>query len=95
MAAALLTLAGLWLAVTSGTARTLTAGDVAFIATVLAVLFVSLGLMRWGGPLIVELITGAEYRPQHNTTPWKYFDFVLGGTTIITTLIFIIKHQFH
>ena len=95
VAAVLLTLAGLWLAVASGTARTFTMANLAFIATVLGVLFVSLGLMRWGGPLIVEMITGAEYRPQRDTIPWKYFGFVLGGTTMITALIFVVERRFH
>ena len=56
-------------------------------------LFVSLALMRWGGPLIVEGITGADYRPQRDTVPWKYVGFILGGTALIATLILVVERQ--
>ncbi|MEM1162392.1 MAG: hypothetical protein AAGJ28_15785 [Pseudomonadota bacterium] len=94
VAATLLAAAGLWLCLTAGTARGFTRANAAFIAGILAVLFISLGLMRWGGPMIVEAITGADYRPQRDTAPWKYFGFVLGGTVMIAALIFVVEREF-
>ena len=66
---------------------------------ILAVILIGLALMRWAGPLAVDLagaigIEGGikgeqtlEYRTLRNTPPWKYIGFFLGSTLIIGALI--------
>jgi hypothetical protein len=93
VAAVFLTMSGLWLALQGGSETTLSPSNAGFIMGVLILLFLSLGLMRWGGPWIVEAITGMEYRPQRDTMPWKYVGFILGGTTMISSLTFVVERQ--
>lgn len=93
VAGVFLALAGLWLAITADVKVTFTRANAGFIAAVIGLLFISLGLMRWGGPWIVEAITGADYRPQRDTAPWKYIGFLLGGTTMISALIYVVERQ--
>ena len=49
--------------------------------------------MRWGGPSLAEAMTGQDYRPQRDTVPWKYLGFLMGGTTMIAALIFVVERQ--
>ncbi|MEO1494704.1 MAG: hypothetical protein AAFV19_21365 [Pseudomonadota bacterium] len=93
VAAVFLSLSGLWLAVSGGPQTTLSLRNAGFIMGVLMLLFVSLGLMRWGGPWLVEAITAADYRPLRDTVPWKYVGFVLGGTAMIAALTFVVERQ--
>lgn len=93
IAGALLAGAGLWLIISGAQKRSFYLRNFTYLLGILTTLFLSLGLMRWGGPLLVEMLTGTEYRPQRDTVPWKYAGFVLGGTVLITTLIFIVERQ--
>jgi len=92
VAAVLLSCAGLWLIIV-GQSGTFCRRNAVYLGTVLLILFCSLALMRWGGPALAELLSGAEYRPQRDTMPWKYFGFVLGGTVLITALIFVVERE--
>jgi len=94
VAGALLAFAGFWLCFAPAMKRTFDARNLGFLAALLATLFVCLAAMRWGGPWLVEAITGLEYRPQRDTVPWKYAGFVFGGTLMIWALIFIVERQF-
>ena len=94
VAGVLIAFSGLWIAIgNSNAANALSLGNVGWIAGLMATLFVSLFVMRWGGPALVEAITGAEYRPQRDTPPWKYFGFVIGGTIMIAALIFWVERE--
>lgn len=93
VAGTFLAVAGLWLALVQDGKKTLSGANLGFIAGIIVLLFIGLSLMRWGGPWIVEVITGADYRPQRDTAPWKYAGFLLGGTTIITALIFVVERE--
>lgn len=94
VAGALLALSGLWLCFAPAMKQTFKAQNLGFLAVLLATLFVCLATMRWGGPWLVEAFTGSEYRPLRDTVPWKYAGFVLGGTMMISALIFIVERQF-
>ena len=76
-----------------GTRQSLTMANARFLAALIGCLFVSLAIMRWVGPWIVEVVTGAEYRLQSDTAPWKYVGFLLGGTALISALVFIDERQ--
>lgn len=92
-AAVLLSLSGLWLMLSGSARQSLTLANAGFLAALIGCLFVSLAIMRWAGPAIVEAITGTEYRLQRDTAPWKYVGFLLGGTTLISALVFIVERQ--
>ena len=91
VAGSILAISGLWLAITAGAKRRFTLGNIGYLVGLLTCLIVSLGLMRWGGPGLVELITGEEYRPLRDTGPWKYFGFLMGGTALVTALIALVE----
>lgn len=93
VAGTILALAGAWLALTAGAEQRLTTRNFGYVAALGACLILSLGLMRWGGPILVEMITGAEYRPLRDTPPWKYFGFILGGTCLVALLISLVEGQ--
>lgn len=68
----------------------------AFLIRLLLLLAVSLGLMRWSGPvsvLISNTLTGSDvpYRLLRDTAPWKYVGFALGGMTLVAGLIALIE----
>ncbi|MEM7188695.1 MAG: hypothetical protein AAF439_03710 [Pseudomonadota bacterium] len=92
VAAVLLSFAGLWLVII-GQSGSFNRRNATYLGVVLVILFCSLGVMRWGGPALVELLIGTEYRPQRDTVPWKYFGFVLGGTALITALIYMVERE--
>lgn len=59
-------------------------------ALMMCVIFVvGLTLMRFTGPVAVSLFheQQTEYRLLRDTVPWKYIGFILGGTTLIASLI--------
>lgn len=63
-----------------------------FVAVIAAILALSFLIMRFAGPIAVELsnlITGQElgYRALRATVPWKYIGFFLGCTFGITGII--------
>ena len=95
VAAVLLAVAGLWLVLAPGPRADVTLGPAswAFLAALAAVLCGALLLMRWGGPALVEALSGADYRPLRDTFPWKYAGFILGGTTMIAGLIWLVERR--
>lgn len=59
-----------------------------FVARVFAMLIVSFLVMRYTGPLAVEVVNSMrgsdlEYRLLRDTAPWKWLGYVLGGTLAI------------
>ncbi|MEM9059378.1 MAG: hypothetical protein AAGD13_02855 [Pseudomonadota bacterium] len=95
VAGTIVALSGLWLVLTAKSARWLVLPNLFFLLTLVATLLVALSLMRWAGPGLVEFVTGADYRPQRDTIPWKYAGFFLGGVVMITTLIFLVERRLH
>ncbi|PDH60241.1 MAG: hypothetical protein CNE93_01305 [SAR116 cluster bacterium MED-G06] len=68
-------------------------GPVRAILISLAVIALSLVLMRWGGPASVWIgeaaglvEAGTGYRPLRDTLPWKFIGFLTGGTVMIWAL---------
>jgi len=57
-----------------------------FIFLLLALLGLSMAVMRWAGPLSALLFSG-DYRSLRNTVPWKYIGYFLGGVIMIFGLI--------
>lgn len=75
---------------------TLSAAQLVFMARVLLVIFVSLMVMRYLGPLVVEASNlfrdaPAEYRLLRDTAPWKYIGYFVGGSMLVTGLIAMIE----
>ncbi len=67
-----------------------------FIASALAIIALSLLIMRAFGPLAVTLyneIAGSDlkYRLLRDTRPWKYLGFIAGGTLLISGLISLVQ----
>ena len=93
IAVSILALGGLLLVIEG--ARTpsdtrLAANNWIYSAVLLAVFVVTLTIMRWAGPLAVEIFGGPEstgYRVLRDTAPWKHIGFVFGGTFLVTTII--------
>ena len=95
VAGSLLALAGLWLVLTGGGGeRTISAGNGGFLLALGGCLFLSIMMMRWAGPEVTELITGQDYRPLRDTAPWKYLGYLMGGTSMIASLIFLAERRF-
>ncbi len=95
VAGTIIGLSGLWLIVAGGNSVPIGRGNVAWLIGLLAVLGLSLSLMRWFGPAVVEAVTGADYRPQRDTPPWKYAGYLIGGTVMIAGLIFLVERRLH
>ena len=94
VAGTLLALAGAWLVLTGGGERTISWRNAAYLASLGGCLLLSIMLMRWAGPCLTEALTGQEYRPQRDTAPWKYLGYLMGGTTMIASLIFLAERRF-
>lgn len=70
--------------------------SVVYAVTLLLVFAVAMAIMRWAGPIAVDLFAGPEandYRPLRDTPPWKYIGFVLGGTFLVTALISAVEQK--
>ena len=95
LAAAILMLGGLLLIFqsfqTSGRIE-LTRNSLKFIALLLALLGLSMAVMRWAGPLSAHLL-GADYRSLRDTIPWKYIGYFFGGTIMVSGLISLMEHR--
>ena len=57
-----------------------------FIILLLALLGLSMAVMRWAGPLSAPLFSG-DYRSLRDTVPWKYIGYFLGGIIMVFGLI--------
>lgn len=69
---------------------------IAFTALLVAVICVSLVVMRYAGPAAVYLVNTVqggelEYRLLRDTAPWKYIGFFLGGTMMISGIIMLVE----
>ena len=74
-------------------AQRLTRDNVYWLGILLFIVLVSMLLMRYAGPL-VAMLSGEEYRPLRDTLPWKYIGFLLGGSTLIFTLMTLVDRRF-
>ncbi len=57
-----------------------------WLATLLGTLAVSLLVMRYVGPALVELVAEPSYRALRATAPWNYLGYLIGGTILIAGL---------
>ncbi len=67
-----------------------------FFVRALALLAISLLIIRYAGPAAVAVANGftetpLQYRLLRDTAPWKYVGFFLGGTLMISGLIGLIE----
>jgi len=68
--------------------RLLRRSDFPHLITTLLLVSLSILLMRYMGPLVLYLVdANAEYRLLRDTVPWKYIGFIVGGITMVVTLI--------
>jgi len=70
--------------------------SLALAAGLFVVFAVAMAIMRWAGPLAVEMFAGPEatgYRALRDTAPWKHIGFITGGTFLVTTIISVIEHR--
>jgi hypothetical protein len=73
----------------------LTIAHAAFLARLAAWLILAFALMRWSGPLTVEMLgVETDYRALRDTAPWKYIGFVLGGTALVSGLTSLAEGRF-
>jgi hypothetical protein len=99
VAAAVIGLGGLLLLFQRNAARQpgLSRSNMAFLLRFLAVVAISLALMRWTGPLLVVLANllgnDLDYRALRDTTPWKQVGFFIGGSFLIAGLIAHTEHR--
>jgi len=73
-----------------------TTANMRFLAILIAILVLSMVLLRYTGPVLVALLhsLGAnvtDYRSLRDTIPWKYLGFVTGGTTVVAGLFAMIE----
>lgn len=71
----------------------------AFAVILLGLFALSLGLMRWAGPLAVSLLsagseTSLSYRDLRDTAPYKYIGFMCGGATMVAAFISLSARTF-
>jgi hypothetical protein len=62
------------------------ADNLRWLAVLVASITLSLLVMRYVGPALVELITEPSYRALRATPPWNYIGYLLGGTVLIAGL---------
>ena len=63
-----------------------TRNSLKYVGLVLAIMGLSLMVMRWAGPL-AAFLGKSDYRSLRDTVPWKYFGYFLGGSTMVFGLI--------
>ena len=73
--------------------------NIQFLAILIGVFLLSIALMRWSGPVAVLGakafgLTSQDYRDLRDTVPWKYVGFVIGGTTLVATLMTLMEGRF-
>lgn len=96
-----LLIAGLLLTVDSslrGSGARLSMANLSYLVRLVPILVISLFLMRWTGPVVVEAARelGAEmkgYRELRDTMPWKYLGYLVGGTFLVTALISLVERR--
>ena len=95
LAASILIVGGLLLIVQSF--RTLGGTDLSwnsliFLVLLLALLGLSMAVMRWAGPFSAHLLN-ADYRSLRDTVPWKYIGYFLGGNILVFGLISMMERR--
>ena len=66
--------------------------NLTFLIKLLAIIAISLGVMRWLGPLVVDVaLSEGNYRALRDTAPWKYIGFVVGGATFVAGLMALVE----
>ena len=95
LAASVLIVGGLLLIVQSF--RTLGGTDLSwnsliFLVLLLALLGLSMAVMRWAGPFTAYLLN-ADYRSLRDTVPWKYIGYFLGGIIMIFGFISLMERR--
>jgi hypothetical protein len=67
----------------------LTGQNLTFLLLILAGFALCIALMRWVGPLAVQLFAGPEatYRDLRDSAPWKYLGFLAGGWSMVFAMI--------
>ncbi|MDF1776648.1 MAG: hypothetical protein P1V13_11485 [Rhizobiaceae bacterium] len=83
----------------SDTPPAIDAASVKFVARIFAMLVLSFVLMRYAGPLAVQVVNAIqgndlEYRLLRDTAPWKWLGYVLGGTLAICGTISLTEGRF-
>ncbi|MCP5074151.1 MAG: hypothetical protein GY947_12780 [Rhodobacteraceae bacterium] len=73
-----------------------TGANMRFVFSVMLILFISLAIMRYCGPLLVLMVNmfssePLEYRLLRDTVPWKYAGYFPGGIVMIAGLIGLIE----
>lgn len=99
LAAVFIALAGLGLLLFERRAQAqpvIPAASLRFLAAVILLTVIGFAIMRYAGPLAVELaqpFAGAdlEYRLLRDTAPWKYIGFLLGGTFLVASLVTLVE----
>ena len=64
--------------------------SVKYVGRMLAILGLSMAVMRWAGP-IATYAGSLDYRSLRDTVPWKYIGYFLGGSTMVFGLISMIE----
>lgn len=64
--------------------------NLTYVVLLLAMLGLSMAVMRWAGPFSAFLFS-ADYRSLRDTVPWKYIGYFLGGVTMVFGLISMIE----
>ena len=77
----------------------MTKNKLVFILRVMAVVIISLLIMRYTGPLLAEIVNlfrtePIEYRLLRATPGWKHIGFVIGGTMLVTGVISVVERRF-
>lgn len=67
-----------------------------FLGSFIGIMVISLALMRFTGPTVVELANAfggvaLEYRNLRDTVPWKYLGFAVGGVFLTGSLIALVQ----
>ncbi|MBE1283351.1 MAG: hypothetical protein GJ676_08555 [Rhodobacteraceae bacterium] len=70
--------------------------NLGFTAGMVALIFVSLIVMRWSGPLAVGIVNvlgdgDLEYRLLRDTAPWKFLGYFVGGTLMISGCVAMVE----
>lgn len=76
----------------SGDDKALTRSNILWLLGLLCLFVVSLGAMRYAGPIAASWIDGG-YRPLRATPPWNYLGFLLGGTVMVGGLTALANRQ--
>ncbi len=76
--------------------RELAISSLGFIGVLVALIALSLLVMRFTGPALVAVVNMAfdsslEYRLLRDSVPWKYAGYFIGGTVLLTGMISLVE----